>query len=393
MGDRRIKDFFKRENLSPRLTEYKVFNKAGFWFIVPLVIVLIAIIAGVTYQFSPRYDGFANVSVDFRGGTVLTVTMQGPAMLGENHDRHLQMINDIARDEAGTRGLAVNPTDPRTSGTNAIIVRYSNTVNVNGVMESWATADMDGLNRLIGEEIEQAFKDLHGDNILTIHASAASVGATASSRAIGQAVLAIGVAIAVALIYILIRFSSFTALATIVGVIHDVVIMFMLTVLFRIPIGMSFIAAVITIIAYTTNNSIILFDKVREQVKPFKNRKHKIDVETVVNSSVTQTFTRQFFAFITTFIPIVVLAAVGITALQEFTLPVIFGLMAGFYSTMFVAPSAWGLMMQAYQKRLTKNFSQQEIDEPAEPVKTKTYVNKNTHGRQVLTNKPGSGRK
>ena len=371
----RINEFFKRESFHPRLTEYQVYKKKGIWFIAPLFIIFVALLMGTIYQFSPAFPGFANVSVDFTGGTVLTVTMDGPDMIsGANFDYHLAMIeNVLMREDIGVVGM----TDPRTSGTNAIVVRYANVVTRNGVVENWNTGErteeMIALNNVIRQEIEAAFRERHGAAVSYIGVDTESLDATAGSRAIGEAALAVSIAIAIALIYIIVRFNLFSGLATIAGILHDVLIMLALTVIFRIPIGTSLIAGVITIIAYTTNNSIILFDKVRDAIKPFKNKKHKIDVRQTVDQAITQTFTRQLFAFLTTFIPITVLSFVGIPALQEFALPIIFGLIAGFYSTMFVAPTLWGLMMETEQKRLAKNqnYITASEDEPKAKAKHK----------------------
>ncbi|MDR0696364.1 MAG: protein translocase subunit SecF [Christensenellaceae bacterium] len=332
------------------LKEFKVFQNAYYWFIAPLVVVLIGLICGTIYSTSGnKYDGFANVGVDFKGGTVLTVEVEsGFEMLGTNYDANEELIRETVSK------LGASPTQGQTQGTNAINVRYPNSINGENYNTDEKSAEMISINNEIEKAIKLAFTEKYGEDAVVV-ASTELINATASASLITKAILSVLLAILAILIYIIIRFDLFSGIAAILALIHDVLIVFAGVIIFRISINSSFIAAIITVVAYSINNTIIIFDRVRDFTKPYKNKKFKIDVTSAVNNSVKDTLTRSVLTTITTLITITALASVGIQALSEFALPIIFGLIAGAYSSVLIAPSIWGLMMKAQQKYAKKN--------------------------------------
>ncbi|MDR2267260.1 MAG: protein translocase subunit SecF [Christensenellaceae bacterium] len=331
------------------LKEIKIFQNAFIWFIAPLTIVLIGLICGTVYSTAGNnYDGFANIGVDFRGGTLLTVeATSGFELLGNNYTSNEEIIRNIIIESGGT------PTQGQTRGTNAIIVRYPNSINGVDYNTDEKTMEMVTINEQIKVKIEQGLKTVYGNDIQVI-VSAESINATASSELLDKAFLSVGLALLLILIYIIIRFDLFSGIAAILALVHDILIVFAGVIIFRISINSSFIAAIITVVAYSINNTIIIFDRVREYVKPNKNKKFRIDVRGVVNDSVKDTFKRSILTTVTTLITISALAAVGIQSLIEFALPIIFGLIAGAYSSICIAPTIWGLMMKAQQNNAIK---------------------------------------
>jgi len=152
-------------------------------------------------------------------------------------------------------------------------------------------------------------------------------------------IIAILVAIGVILIYIAIRFKWMSGIAAIIALSHDVLIMICLTAIFRIPVNSTFIAAVITIIGYSINSTIVIFDRVRE-VERIPSMQNESDAF-IANYSIMNTMSRSILTNITTLVMIALLAAFGSTSIKEFAYPIIFGLLAGFYSSVLLSAPLW----------------------------------------------------
>ncbi len=165
------------------------------------------------------------------------------------------------------------------------------------------------------------------------------VGATASSSLIKSAIWAIVVAIIVMLIYIMIRFTVSGAFAAIFALAHDVLIMTALTAIFDIPVNSTFIAAVITIIGYSINSTIVIFDKIRECIKsPAFERASDVEI---ANYSIKHSLIKIVLSSLTTLIMILMLLFFSVSTIQEFILPIVFGLFSGFWSSVLLASSVW----------------------------------------------------
>lgn len=336
------KNIFKKLNLK----QLPVFQNAYYWFIAPLVIVFIALILGLVYNTQGnKFSGFANVGIDFTGGTVLTVEAKGADIIGgDNYAANLELITEIVE----ANGAKVSTA--QTGGTNSIIVRYKNEIMVDGVPQNYnissKTEDMIAINDAIKADVKTALIEKYGSEI-SVSPDAEMTNASASNELIRKALLSVGIALLLMLIYIVVRFDLYSGIAAICAEFHDVLIMMSLIIIFRVQINSGLIAGIITIISYCINNTIVIFDRVRENVKPFKQSRAKIDVRSVINGSVTASLKRTLYSSFTTLLTIIILAASGVPSLTEFALPIIFGLLAGLYSSNFIAPSIWGLMMQS----------------------------------------------
>lgn len=334
------------------LQKLPVSKNTYYWFILPAVIIFIALVCGSVYTGNNQYDGFANVGIDFKGGTVLTVEMEGAEMLGANRKENLALITEVVEQNG-----AIVSSD-QDSGSNTLIVRYPNSIEVDGIRSDYnsdeRTEEMIAINRKIAEDVVNAFKAKYGDSVV-IKANPEMINATASENLIQKALLSVGIAMLLMLIYIAFRFDFFSGLAALCAQLHDIIIMLSLVIIFRIQINSSLIAGIITIVAYSINNTIVIFDRVRENMAPYKHKdKSKLDFGYIIDTSVTESITRALFTSFTTLITIVVLAAWGVQSLTDFALPIIFGILAGLYSSIFLAPSIWGLMMNARRNKQRK---------------------------------------
>lgn len=367
--------------LRNRLKAMQIFQNHKIFFLVPLVIILITLICGTVYQLSPKYDKFANIGIDFQGGTVLNVEMvtnePGVDMNTVSREYNVEIIRNVL----SKYGFDIATS--QASGESALVVRYSYVAYGNdptreainyGTDEM--TSTMNEINNSIKSEIETAFltDSRYEGKDITISTTTSLIGTSSSMKLLRTALISVSIALAVMFLYIIIRFDVFSALSAIVALLHDVVIMMALTVIFRVEIGSTIVAAIITIVAYSINNTIVVFDRLRENVLPYKTSNKRYDVPVIVNDSILSTFTRTIYTTLTTLITISLLAILGVATIRTFALPIIFGLLAGFYSSVFVAAPFWGMLVQAKEnnkrKKSNKNFLQKNKD-------TKRKENKN----------------
>ena len=225
------------------------------------------------------------------------------------------------------------------SGNSALVIRYSYVAYGNdptrpaidyGTDEM--TAEMKKVNDKIMEEIETAFKtdEKYKDYEIEIESTASLIGTSSSMKLLRTALISVSIALAVMFLYIIIRFDIFTAASSIIALLHDVIIMMAFTVIFRVEIGSTIVAAIITIVGYSINNSIVVFDRLREIIKPYKQGNKKYDIPDIVNTAITSSFTRQVYTTLTTLITIAILAILGVASIRTFAFPIIFGLIADF---------------------------------------------------------------
>ncbi len=165
----------------------------------------------------------------------------------------------------------------------------------------------------------------------------------------GEALWAVLIAVLLMLVYITIRFEFLSGLSAICALIHDVLIMIAVYAIFRVPVNSSFIAVILTILGYSINNTIVIFDRVRENQKLAK----KETFAEITDKSITQTIGRSINTTITTFVMVAVLYVLGVDSIKEFAFPLIIGLIGGAYSSIFIVSPLWASMKTAgYNKRV-----------------------------------------
>ncbi len=167
------------------------------------------------------------------------------------------------------------------------------------------------------------------------------VGPVIGKGLIVNASWALLIALALMLVYIWVRFELLSGVAAIVGLFHDVLIMFVFVIILQTQINTPFIAALLTIVGYSINNTIIIFDRIRSNKTLYKD---KISSAEIVNKSIRETFSRSVNTTVTTLIALVVLYIIGVESIKTFVLPIIVGLFAGFYSSVFVTGPFWALI-------------------------------------------------
>lgn len=182
------------------------------------------------------------------------------------------------------------------------------------------------------DHVQEEF-DLDGNIILAEDSFSPTISSELQSTAMSAVVLAS----VLMLIYIWIRFKDFKfGAAAVIALIHDVLIMMFVYVVFRIPVNYSFIAAILTIIGYSINDTIIVFDRIRENKRVIGGSD-----EVVINTSVNQTMTRSINTSITTLIMVASLNIFGTPSVREFAFPLVIGIISGTYSSIFIASPVW----------------------------------------------------
>lgn len=184
-------------------------------------------------------------------------------------------------------------------------------------------------------EIKENLKEKFG--IEKDRVSSNSTGATMGKEIQRKAVTSILIAGVLMLLYITVRFQLKFGIAAVIALLHDVLITLSFYAIFQLPFNSSLIAAILTIVGYSINATIIIFDRIREEKKYMNGR----TMEEVVNYSINKTVRRTIITTVTTVLAVLTLYYVGVEAVKVLALPLLIGLLAGAYSSLFLASSIW----------------------------------------------------
>ena len=182
-------------------------------------------------------------------------------------------------------------------------------------------------------------------------ATASYVGPIAGKVLVRNAILSVVLAAALMLVYIAIRFDLASGLAAVIGLVHDVLIMLSFMVILRsfVQMNSSFIAAMLTIVGYSINNTIVIFDRIREN----KKKMDTADLDVIATTSVKECLGRTINTTLTTLVTIVALYVLGVDTIREFSLPIIVGILSGVYSANMINGHIWA-MLEGVLSRKTK---------------------------------------
>ncbi|MCI0763553.1 protein translocase subunit SecDF [Bacillus sp. TL12] len=192
-----------------------------------------------------------------------------------------------------------------------------------------------------------------------------TVSPTIGKEIARNAFIAVMIASAVIILYVSIRFRFTYALSAVIALLHDAFVMIVVFSIFQLEVDLTFIAAVLTIIGYSINDSIVTFDRNRELYKQKKRIRDVKDLEEIVNSSIRQTIGRSINTVLTVLFPVIALLIFGSESLRNFSLALMVGLVVGTYSSIFVASQIW-LMLE--NRRLKKGRGKKKVEtEVSEP--------------------------
>ena len=297
--------------------KFEIVKNFKIFAIISLVLIAPGLIGLITLPFGIN---LFNMDIDFIGGTSMTFRM--------NTEVTSEMVNEEIP-ELFENAAGIAPSTVQQSGDGDAVVIKSTAIDttkraavISAMQETYGLTDDDTLgvedvNATIGKEMQQ------------------------------KALTAACFAVLLMLIYISIRFELTSGLAAVLCLIHDLLIILSAYVLLQIPFNTKFIAVALTILGYSINASVILFDRVRENLK-YARREVFADT---VEKSIWQTMKRTVNTSITTMLTIGMIFIFGVTSLRQFTLPMIVGIVCGAYSSIFLSGSLWTLLRRKFRKQ------------------------------------------
>ena len=276
-------------------------GKRKIFFAVSVAVILIGFVfMGVN---AGTGKGALNYSLEFKGGTSTNVTFDKAYTLKEIDET---MIPDLEK----------VTDDPN--------IQVQTVANSNQVIFKTQTLDLEkreAFAKYMADEFGVEEKDITTENI----------SSTVSSEMRVDAIIAVAIATVFMLLYIWLRFKDIRfATSAVVALIHDVLVVLAFYVIARISVGNTFIACMLTIVGYSINATIVIFDRIREEMKT-KKRGEELDV--LVNRCITRTLTRSIYTSLTTFVMVAVLFIMGVSSIKEFALPLMVGIICGAYSS------------------------------------------------------------
>lgn len=341
------------------------------WFIIaPILICIVGIVMLCTMGF--------NLGIDFTGGSNMTVyvdTEGSYSSLTFDYNKDLDKIEDVANSVLEEYGLKVGTIQKTTMSVddlgikdaNAVIIKYQND-------NSLETEQIEKINKEIRFEMLKKFGfidknvletdlDLQDNAGLIVNGGVTT--ASASAELMMKSFIALLVAVVLILIYVAIRFEFTSGMAAILALFHDILVTASVMLICRIQINVAFIAALITILGYSINNTIIIFDRMRGDLKVAKQTKSKINTYEIANNAVRSTMTRSILTTLTTFVMIFMITVIGVADIREFAFPIMIGILAGFYSSVFLTPGLWALAYKPRRKKKTVVVEETENTEEA----------------------------
>ncbi len=276
------------------------------YLIIPAVIVLL----GVVMYF---VNGGFNYDIEFMGGIKMQIAWENPASTEE--------VKAYLEEKTQVSPLVVQTT----SG---------------GISIKTKAVEEEKKNEIF-KALQEKYT-LEDDALLSVSSASASFGSQVQRKAFLYTLIAV----LCILIYIAIRFEWRSAIMAVIALIINILVMMAVYAIFYTPLNTTFIAAMLTVVGYSINNTIVVFDRIRENMKRL-NVKRGITVSLLVNDSIKESMGRTINTTITTLITIVLLYFIGVAAVKEFAFPLIVGVIAGAYSSIFIASPFWASWKEA----------------------------------------------
>ena len=305
---------FRDEKFYGKAREQKTIDFVGkkkIFFTISLILAILVPIAGMG-GFKAATGKSLNYSLEFMGGTSTTVEF--------NENMSMEQLEK-----------EVNPkVEAITKDADVTCVKV---VNSNGVTIKTRTLSVDER-----EALENMLVNDFGVDKSTI--TSQSISATVSNEMRRDAIVAVIVAAIFMLLYIWFRFKDIRfASSAVLALLHDVLVVLGFYAVSRVTVGTTFIACMLTIVGYSINATIVIFDRIRENLATGLGKKK--DLAEVVNLSITQTLTRSIYTSLTTFIMVFILWIMGVSSIREFALPIMVGIICGAYSSVCVTGPLW----------------------------------------------------
>ena len=315
VGVRDEKYYCKRKERTP----IRFLQKRKVFFLISVLMILSAPVAMLIFKGT---SGEAlKYSLEFKGGTSTNVTFAEDMPIKEIDARVTPLVEKVTGDK--------NVQATKVVGSNQVIIK---TVTLD-------VKEREALNQALEEEFGVTQDDITSE----------SISSTVSSEMRTDAVKAVVVATILMLLYIWFRFKDIRfASSAVIALLHDVLVVLAFYAIARVSVGNTFIACMLTIVGYSINATIVIFDRIRENMA---GARKKEDLENLVNASITQTLTRSVYTSLTTFIMVFLLFVMGVSSIREFALPLMVGIICGGYSSVCITGALWYVMKTKIKNR------------------------------------------
>ncbi len=289
-------------------------GKKAIFFTCSILVICVGIVGMAVHGI--KGDKSLNYSLEFLGGTSTTVEFNEAYTLAQADDEIVPKIADVI----GSNDIQTQVVD----NTNQIIFKT----------KSLDLEQREALNTMLEKDYSVDASAITSSNI----------GSTVSGEMRSQSMLAVVVAAFFMLLYIWFRFKDLRfAGSAIIALIHDVLVVLALYAVARISVGSAFIACMLTVIGYSVNDTIVIFDRIRENKKTLRDESPE-SLRALANDSITQTLSRSISTSLTTVVMVLMLLILGVTSIREFALPLLVGIVCGTYSSICIATELWYVM-------------------------------------------------
>lgn len=282
----------------------KIVEKTKVWFTISAIIMVIGIAFIATKGL--------NLGIDFKGGT--------------------QVVVDFGND--------FNKAD-----VDAIVIKYAPDSVTNTLENTQLEIKSKSLDSTMISDLVKELKDKYKDDNISL-VSQDEIGASVGADLTKNSIIALAVAILGILLYVAIRFELNFGIAAVIAIFHDVFITISIYAIFNVPVNTPFIAAILTIIGYSINDTIVIFDRIRENNKHYRGRENA----EIADISITQTFARSINTTFTTLATIVCVYFI-VPTVREFAFPLVIGIVTGAYSSIFIASPVWAVLKNRKLKK------------------------------------------
>ena len=260
-------------------------------------------------------------SLEFEGGTSTNVTFNKDYTIEEIDKEIVPVVEEVTGD--------ANVQTQKVADTNQVIIK-TKTLSLDA---------REALNKALADNFKV------DESLIT----AENISSTVSKEMRQDAIMAVIIATIFMLIYIWFRFKDIRfAASAVTALLHDVLVVLAFYAVARISVGNTFIACMLTIVGYSINATIVIFDRIREELR-LKTK--ATDLAEVVNKSITQTLTRSIYTSLTTFVMVAVLFVMGVSSIREFALPLMVGIICGAYSSVCITGALWYVMRTKLGKK------------------------------------------